>query len=256
MPPERSDYCRRARAGAAQQYRAVGGGGLSGGGVSVSERQGAPGRRSGAPPTPSWRKSWARSDRQAPLRRTAAHDGPAAEHGDPPTLIRPRGSRRRGVGLVIRRMRPKPPLEGEVDREADGRGDRPVSAAGWSWAAGPRRGASRSLAATAPRGRRRRRSLRAANALTALAQATPPPDMAPPPQHDTAVRSGSRSPAAVASLLCGQAPHCVRRGARSHLHYRRRCWPAPTAFTKRALGQRRRRSRRAPWASADGAHPR
>ena len=31
-------------------------------------------------------------------------------------------------------------------------------------------------------------------------------------------RSGSRSPAAVASLLCGQAPHCVRRGARSRFH--------------------------------------
>ncbi len=68
---ERSDCCRRARAGAAQQYRAVGGGSpRPEEGPLLSERSERVGRPSDAPPTPVWRLTPPRSEPQLSARRT------------------------------------------------------------------------------------------------------------------------------------------------------------------------------------------
>ncbi len=249
---ERSDCCRRARAGAARQLCAAEAVPCPEEGSRLSERS-----ERAWPPVASaadavLADAVAASDRLAPLRRTrrprptssgalpirmpSAHDRPAhgrlasevlrqrkylvAEPTDRGELIE---------GGLVRGRIDRAPLLGR-------RGRRVLRRDGC--------GSLRGRVGRQTGGLRR--VVRSANALTALAQ------------ERSLLRTwhrlrstvllcccGSRSPAAVASrtgVASPYAPSSLRGRARSQFHDWRRCWRPPSAFLKGAVGGRRRRS--------------
>ena len=106
-----------------------------------------------------------------------------------------------------------------------------------------RRGASRSLATDDHREGRvsGARSLRPWRFAPSSLRSTAIPLLRPRHrlrQHDTAVLLRLSLAGSSRFAPLGQAPHCVRRGARSHLHNWRRCRPPPTAFVKGARSRR------------------